>query len=264
MTSKWNASKNAYAENQAYAVQKLLDDYGLSDMTDTVSNWYNTYNPISKYYFRSDDKNQEYSNLSSYLLNQMNNRIDKYLEDNYGTGWENNYWNDDSANELANNFVNSKYDSTLEQLERAYKRGTLNEAGYNSALNNLNSQKGTALSQVKSIGQGITDNYIEDLSSTLSNYMQDYDSTDLRDYNFDMSGADTAIQNKYNSQLDNFATDFDAQTSTLNPFDFSSILGTARADMGDYATNTTQQQTVQGEEAEKKNKKVGLGNTGLF
>lgn len=257
-------SNKEYAEDQAYVAKSLQDKYNLSGLEDDISSWFNTYNPNSKYYFRSNNQEDILNRYSDYLKEQMNDRVNNYLKDNYGYDWQSNYWNDDLTNQYANNFVNTKYNDVLQQLENAYKRGTLNEVGYNNALNNLSNQKGTALSQVKSIGQGITDNYKSDLGDVYTNYMSYFDSDDLNDYNFDMGGLDTAIQNKYNTQLENYGTDFDAQTSSLNPFDFSSILGTARAGMGDYATNTPQQQAVQGEAQENKNKKVGLGNTGLF
>lgn len=269
MASKWEVSNMAYNRNKQNNYNKALNQYGQS-IADLMDQWYANYNPISKYYFRSDDPNKEYERFVNDMTNERKNDLTQYMERNFnGIGgsnmWLDNYWGSTADDAMINNFVNSKYDAALEQLDRALKRGTLSQEGYNSALENLNTQKSGAFSSVGAIGQGLMDDYRNDLSEKATGFNSDIDNFTLNMYDsLNPDAFQQNFDNLYNQQKLNFENDFNLMTQDLNPFDVTQLIGDARVGQG---VNNTQNDELLGaiEDTEKKkNDKVGLGNKGLF
>lgn len=201
---------------------------------------------------------------------QQKKAMENYLNQNFadlGTSnlWLNNYWNSNSDDELVNNFITTNYDNALTQLDRALKRGTLSQSGYDNALENLNTQRSGAQSTIGGIGQGILDNYRTAMQEKATGYHQNLDDYGLAKYgNVSADAFKSDFDKLYSDQQGSFEGDFNLATQDLQPFDVSGIIGNARVAQG---VNNTQSDELLGaiEDVEqKKDKKVGLGNKGLF
>ena len=264
MASKWNASKNAYNENKNYNRNKATSEYG-SDVASLLDNWYATNNPISKYYFRNDDRNKEYNNFIKDTTNDQIKQMQNYLDNTFGTNWDRNYAKNFNSTDLSQNFLDNQYNNALEQLDRALKRGTLSNSGYQSALNNLNTQRSGANVMVNDLAKGIVDNNIADMRNLYEGYGADVSNYDLgkaKTTNIDVFKS--GYNDLMNEQMNNFGDQFALATQNYNPFDMSDIIGNARVQQG---VNNIQSDELLGaiEDTEKKkDKKVGLGNKGLF
>ena len=68
----------------------------------------------------------------------------------------------------------------------------------------------------------------------------------------------------YSDQQGNFEGDFNVATQDLQPFDISGIIGNARVAQGVNNTQTDELLGAIEDSEQKKDKKVGLGNKGLF
>lgn len=272
-----NARKNATRNN---AKAQVARNYGNSQLDQDFSNWldnngyensggyegYGIHKSKSKHF----NSNAMRDDMIHEFTQQQKKAMENYMNQNFadlGTSnmWLDNYWNSGSDDEMVNNFITSNYDNALTQLDRALKRGTLSQSGYDNALENLNTQKSGAQSTIGSIGQGILDNYRTALSEKAQGFGQNLDSYDLSKYG--QVSADkfaNSFNSLYGDQQGSFENDFNLATQDLQPFDVSGIIGNARVAQG---VNNTQTDELLGaiEDSEmKKDKKVGLGNKGLF
>ena len=201
---------------------------------------------------------------------QQKKAMENYMNQNFadlGTSnmWLDNYWGSNADDDYVNNFITTNYDNALTQLDRALKRGTLSQSGYDNALNNLNTQRSGAETTIGNIGKGIMDNYRTALTEKAQGFGANLDNYDLSKYgNVSADKFADSFNKLYGDQQAGFESEFNLATQDLTPFDVSGIIGDARVAQG---VNNTQTDELLGaiEEAEqKKDKKVGLGNKGLF
>ena len=268
MTSKWGASNKAWDENWDYNYKKALDEYN-QRVADKINEYYKP-RDYGKYYFRHDDRDQEYNDIVNKLQNADTKAMQNYLDTNFaGLGgsnmWLNNYWNGNELNDLTNTFIANNYNDALAQLERAKGRGYLSAGGYNNALNNLNNQMSGAKATVGDIGKGILDDYRADLTNKAQGYMTDLDNYNLNRY--DTINADKWQQDfndLYNQQQQGLESKFNLATNGLNLFDTSDLIGNARLSQGVTNNQSDELYNAIDEQNQKKSKKVGLGNVGLF
>lgn len=272
-----NARKNSTRNN---AKTKLTRDYNNNQLDQDFSNWLNNngYENSGGYdnygIYKSKSKNFKSDAMRDDMINeftqQQKKAMENYMNQNFadlGTSnmWLDNYWNSGSDDEMVNNFITSNYDNALTQLDRALKRGTLSQSGYNNALENLNTQKSGAESTIGSIGQGILDNYRTALTEKAQGFGQNLDNYDLSKYG--QVSADkfaNSFNNLYGDQQKSFENDFNLATQDLQPFDISGIIGNARVAQGVNNTQTDELLGAIEDSEQKKDKKVGLGNKGLF
>lgn len=272
-----NARKSATRNN---AKAQVARNYNNSQLDQDFSNWldnngyensggYDGYG-IHKSKSKHFNSNAMRDDMIHEFTQQQKKAMENYMNQNFadlGTSnmWLDNYWNSGSDDEMVNNFITSNYDNALTQLDRALKRGTLSQSGYDNALENLNTQKSGAQSTIGSIGQGILDNYRTALTEKAQGFGQNLDSYDLSKYG--QVSADkfaNSFNSLYGDQQGSFENDFNLATQDMQPFDVSGIIGNARVAQG---VNNTQTDELLGaiEDSEmKKDKKVGLGNKGLF
>lgn len=260
---------NLYNKYYNVNTNKLNNNYAGDDaLMKSFNDWYapNNYN------LGILNKNADsiYKDFVNYQTDQDKNALNSYINKNFaGLGgsnlWLDNYWNNSADDEMVNNFIDTNYNNALKQLDRALKRGTLTQSGYNDALNNLNTQKSGAYTTVGSIGQSIMDQYKNDLTEKVQGFGTDVNNYTLDNRNMlNTSNFENSLNNLYNDQKNNFESQFNLMTQDLSPFDVTSIIGDARVGQG---VNNTQSDQLLGaiEDNEKKKKdKVGLGNTGLF
>lgn len=253
--------------NDLYNNENLLNDFKNAVTSGDISS-------AQGNFYKSKDKYVNYDAYVNDLINKFTNKqqnsLQNYMDSNFaGLGgsniWADNYWNSKSDDDLVNNFINNEYNTALEQLDRALNRGTLTQSGYNDALNNLNLQKSGAQTTIGGIGQGIIDDYRNDLMNKANSFNTDIDNYKLSMYDSINSDAfQKSFDDLYNNQLNSFENDFNLQTQDLNPFDVTQIIGDARVSQG---VNNTQPDQLLGaieDNEKKKNDKVGLGNQGLF
>ena len=218
---------------------------------------------------KSDEQNFSNDMINKFEKEQKK-AMQNYLNQNFadlGTSdmWLNNYWNSNSDDELVNNFITNNYDNALTQLDRALKRGTLSQSGYDNALENLNTQKSGAFSTIGNIGQGIMDNYRTALSERAIGYNQNMDDYSLAKYgNVSADAFKSDFDKLYSDQQGNFEGEFNLATQDLQPFDISGIIGNARVAQGVNNTQTDELLGAIEDSEQKKDKKVGLGNKGMF
>lgn len=255
----------ANMQNQQANAANMLASKGYSDVLDDYRDYLNKMNGLTF--------NTEEQNLKNYKTNQEKTNKDnlkQYIDTNFaGLGgsniWLDNYWNNSSDDAMVDNFINNNYNVALEQLDRALQRGTLSQSGYNNALENLNTQKSGAYSTIGDISQGIMDNYKTALTEKAQSFGQDVDSYNFDQRNLVNSGKfKESFDNLYNTQKQGFENEFNLMTQDLQPFDVSGIIGNARVAQGVNNTQTDELLGAIEDNEAKKDKKVGLGNKGLF
>lgn len=258
-----------YGKNKQEAYDKLASDYSNDEnLLNAFNNWYGDNNNVWSAAF--DNKDKVYNNFVNYQTNEDKAALDRYLDQTFsGLGgsnmWLDNYWNSTADDEYVNNFVDTNYNNALGQLDRALKRGTLTQSGYNDALNNLNTQKSGAYSTIGAIGQGIMDDYRNALTEKAQGFGSDVNNYTLSNRNnVDIDNFQNSFNSLYNDQKNNFESQFNLMTQDVNPFDVTAIIGDARVGQG---VNNTQSDQLLGaieDNEKKKSDKVGLGNQGMF
>lgn len=260
------------------AKDKILDKYNNNTLHTDFIDWldnggYERYGQDTNYglhktsgFRQNDMMNDMINDFSDHNKQELINYMDKnFIGLGGSNAWMDNYWSDASDDEYVNNFINTNYDNALTQLDRALKRGTLTQKGYNSALNDLNTQKSSAYTTVGNIGQGIVDDNKNTLLKQVNDFNTDIDNYNLNNYKHDYIGNfEKRLQNTYNNQQKNFQSQFDTATDGLVPFDISGIIGDARVAQGVNNTQTDPLLTAIEDTEKKKDQKVGLGNKGLF
>ena len=271
--ARLNATRNQ-------ATSKVARDYGNEQLNTDFRNWlnnngYENSGGVGNYgIHKSKGKNFNQTGMSNDMIHeftqQQKKAMENYMNQNFadlGTSnmWLDNYWGSNAADDYVNNFITTNYDNALTQLDRALKRGTLSQSGYDNALNNLNTQRSGAETTIGNIGKGIMDNYRTALTEKAQGFGANLDNYDLSKYgNVSADKFADSFNKLYGDQQAGFESEFNLATQDLSPFDVSGIIGDARVAQG---VNNTQTDELLGaiEEAEqKKDKKVGLGNKGLF
>lgn len=261
------------------AKNTITNSYENDKLNTDFANWWDSggyakMNPTNNFGVHKSGGKFNQAGMKDDIINKFTDynkrNLQNYMDSNFadlGTSnlWLNNYWTNSSDDDLVNNFINTNYDNTLSQLDRALKRGTLSQKGYDSALNDLNKQKSAAYTTVGGIGQGIIDGYKTALTEKAQGYGQNIDKFNLGNYGqFNVNDFQTDFQDTYNNQLANFENDFNLMTQDYTPFDVSGIIGDARVAQGVNNTQTDPLLSAIEDTEKKKDQKVGLGNKGLF
>lgn len=271
MSDKWSTSESAWNKNRQANLNKVKDNYTNNDLItalqDAINAKYNK-NDYGKYYFRNDNALNEYNNIVNDFTNKQKNNIQsaltnasKLYDPIYGGGFNSNY-----ADQYVNNYLNDKYYDAMEQLDRAKSRGTLNDVGYNRAVNDLATQMSAGKSTYGSIGRDIVSNYNTGMQNKIEDYqnlLNDYDLAN--DYGrLNQNTINTQLNDIYNNYLSGFEGDFNAAMAGQEPFDVSGILGNAKVAQG--VTNSQNNSLIEAinDQNSKKKQKVGLGNEGIF
>ena len=268
---KWATSDSAWNENRNKNLQRVSNTYTNNDLIqalqDAINKKYDK-RDYGKYYFRDDDYNKEYedilnnftTNQKNNLQNTLNNAAVMY-DPTYNGGFNTNY-----ADQYVNDFLNTKYNDALEQLDRAKSRGTINDVGYNKALQDLATQLSAGKSTYGSIGRDIISGYNTGMQTSINNYQNLLDNynlnTDYGKLNSDV--INNSLSNTYNNYLSGFENDFNAAMLGQEPFDVSGILGNAKVAQGVVNPQSNSLVDAISDQNSKKKQKVGLGNEGIF
>lgn len=275
MTRSYETQKSRANSTMKQAKNQVTKDYQNAQLDTDFANWLASggYDWSGKHNIWTDSRFNQGAmkkDMINTFENEQKKAMKNYINQNFadlGTSnmWLDNYWNSGSDDELVNNFITSNYDNALTQLDRALKRGTLSQSGYDNALENLNTQKSGAYSTIGNIGQGILDNYRTAMQEKATGYHQNLDDYSLAKYgNVSADAFKSDFDNLYSDQQGNFEGDFNVATQDLQPFDISGIIGNARVAQGVNNTQTDELLGAIEDSEQKKDKKVGLGNKGLF
>lgn len=270
-SDKWEASKNSWESNRRKNLQRAANEFSDNDLVKALQNQLNQYynnTPLSKYYFRENDANNEYNKaINQIKSNQTKNaqtaltNASKMYDPTYGGGFNTNF-----ADQYLNNYLTTNYNDALEQLDRAKSRGTINDVGYNRALNDLATQLSANKSTYGAIGRDIISGYNTGMQTNINNYQNLLDNYNLNT-DYGRLNADTinkSLSDSYNNYLAGFENDFDAAMAGQTPFDVSGILGNAKVAQGVVNPQTNSLVDAISEQNSKKKQKVGLGNEGIF
>lgn len=256
-------------QNRVNNIVNQVDKYNNSDLSNDLRNYIN--NNIGKYgIYKSSYNNANNQKALNDFTNNQKQNLQNYLDNNFydlggSNTWVNKYYDNNFGQNNVNNLLDTQYNAALEQIDRAQKRGLLSDTGYQSALNNLNNQYSSGYSSVNNINQGILDDFKNELTETAQGYM-----TDLGNYNLGKYGTMNTqnwsdnLQNVYDNQQNNYQSQFDNATQGMNLFDTSNIINNARVEQGVNNAQTDELESAIDDNFRQKNKKAGLGNTGVF
>lgn len=235
------------------------------------------YKSSSKHWNKENATKDALNDYRDYYLKELSNDLDKSNQfDTTNYGYVNDLMN--NSKNYVGDFLQNYYDDTYSQLEAAQKRGLLTDTSFNKGIDYLNDKN---FSWNKSLSDDlntlITD-YGNQYNIARGNYEDNRDTSIaklkdsfLTDYtgNYGELGDLRNSKNLFDSTygIDNLYNDFTAgalsNTNSL-PFDISEII--ANAKIGSGINNVQSNELLQAIEDNEKqeDKKVGLGNQGVF
>lgn len=276
MTADNSTIANRFNDTVNKGKNKLDNLYNNDDLTQDYANWMGTwgntnYEGDMHGIHKSKSKNFNQGGLLNDSITGFEdynkNKLDNWSQNYFYSDWigRNNLWDSNSDDEYVNNYLNTEYDSALEQLERALKRGTLTDTTYQNALDQLNSDRLAAETYLGDKTQSVIDGYISNLEKLGTNIQTDIDKYTLANYsqaNSDFFG--NQIDDLYNQQLNSLASNMEAAMDGFVPFDVSSIIGNAQVAGGINNNLSENLINVINDNKIKKDQQIGLGNQGIF
>lgn len=273
---KKEKSANAYnnALNNSADVLNKRYDLG-SDNSDLLAGYQqalsDAYNKNSKYFYKQNTDDI----LNGYLDDLTNKYKAGYQQsfDNLFTGFGttndylDNIWTRQSDDQFVNDYLQKYYDDAMNRLDTAKSRGLLNESGYNTALNELNTRNSAAKGQVNELTDAVVNDYRDQWGTLGSNIQAGIDNFNLSQRNSNLGENWT---NQYNNLLGEQQQNFDANLNNAvagyTPYDVSDLLATARSSQGVINPGENNSELLQSlKDRENKNQnKIGLGNQGIF
>ena len=264
-------------QNNQAAINKINTKYNNADLTQGLSDWLGS----GGYEQWGSPQNWLLKNSGGKWTDTVaNNRIDDIINDyaaykgqqlknavyNYGdpANYKSNLRNSQQITDLKNNYLNDQYTSALNSLDAALKRGSLTQRGYDKAFKNLGIQRSAANSLMNTTVDNWLSGYDEEFQNVLNKY-----NNQAENYNLGLSNVynpeklQTEFNDVYGNLTNNIEGDFYNQMAGTQFFDPSSLIGEAKVQQG-VATPTNNLLGAIEENEQKKNKKVGLGNQGVF
>ena len=265
-------------QNNQAAIDRLSNKYNNADLTQGLSDWLGS----GGYEDWGSAENSKLKNSGGgWTSSVANNRINDIISDygaykgqqlqnavyNYGdpARYKSNFYTNQQLDTLKNSYLNDQYKNALNSLDAALKRGTLTQAGFDKARKNLDMQNSAARSSMNDIVDTWLGGYDEKFQKVLNDYNnkanEEFDLGLVNTYN--PENLQVEFNDTYGKLANNLEGDFYNQMAGTQFFDPSSLIGEAKVQQG----VTNQGNNLLGaieENEQKKNKKVGLGNQGLF
>jgi hypothetical protein len=176
---------------------------------------------------------------------------------------------------FVNSTVAAQFDPLGAQLINAQKRGTLNDTGYQAALDALNAKRNAATSTVRTLGQGILSANQSDLNSYITGARSDVNNLSLG-ASFDPNTYATGAQQKVTADLSGLGGALKnavGDTQYANLSDLINAGGAVQGSQNPSASNPAGNPATAGagdlspafQPADVlANQKRGLGNVGAF
>lgn len=262
-TARQQAFTNVRNNTNSYFTDRGLDPTNYSSYIDEILNQAFGNVPTS-----ADNPGQL---LTGNYGEQAANRARGADVDRYTTALNNLFTPGFSSERLPNSFDDDFLSQLLEEqfgtarqgFDRSYARGNLTDAGYNTAITELNRQREPAMSYLQDVGSGVLaqgraslDDFANKAFSNLNNYQL---------------GQNFSIDN-YSSGLDNVMNDFAANyrgkirgvVGNQDLFDTSTVQQRAGASQGVSNNRSGALVDALANQEAERDKSRGLGSQGVF
>lgn len=188
--------------------------------------------------------------------------VGQYAPDNFGQS----AFASTADDAVIDAILDEQFGGASDAIMRAYDRGTLNQQGFDYAMNNLNTQKSAAMSQLQDIGGGVLSGYRDQLQDVADSAYSGASSWDF---------GDTFDPSSYQSQLDTLqgelggALEGDLRTAVGGQqfFDTSGLISKAGVSQGQQNTGLGGSGGLLASLQDRKKKEEdqrGLGTQGSF
>lgn len=141
------------------------------------------------------------SDIGSTLLDDLRNeQIREYqrsINDYAPEGFENTAFSSTADDAILNAILGEQFGEASDSILRARDRGTLNDAGFQYAMDNLNTQKSAAMARLQDTGGGILEGYRNQLGDIAGNARTGAGNYDFGD-TFDPSVYRTQLETRQN------------------------------------------------------------------
>lgn len=159
------------------------------------------------------------------LAAQRNNLTQQYNA-MFSPNYQNTAIGDDLLNSNENDLLSGQQTSAQQAIDRAHARGTLDDTGYQYAIDQLGSQAAAAKSKIDAAGQTVLDKYRTGITDALGNA-----TTSIANWNYNDPYSLSNTQNTVNSLVDtdkaNAGNDFLSAVSGQQYFDPTTLLAQA-------------------------------------
>jgi len=233
---------NTQAANRGYD-QQLVDQYG-------VGNLYRSELDRVRRGFAEDDTNPMYGERTlfddavSQGTNRYRNDLNKQFDQFAGDGFSSQMFADTADDSILESILGSQYGDVMSQIDASRARGTLNDTGYNKALQKLNQQKLSGRSQIEDLGRGVLSGYRSQLDTLAGNERNKIGAADFN-RGYDVNSAQGRLSSLRDSLSGRMEGDIYRATDGQSFFDPSSILSYGATQQGFF--NPSKQAGVGGD-----------------
>lgn len=199
--------------------------------------------------------NNATTNQRTQYGNQVNNM--------FGNDYANQRVSSSMDDDIISRILGEQYDPALQQVQRAFERGTINDQGFQTAMNALNNQRTTANANLQTTGGGLLQS-IRDSLTGVGNEARNAASNYQLGTTFDPNSYSTRADTIYNEGISGLEGNLRNAIGGQQFFDIGSILNQGKTAQGTANNgNRALFDAFAADEADK-NKQRGLGTQGVF
>lgn len=248
--------------NQRGFDQQILDALNprLTSELDRVRSTIPNRDPSPGNYFSNTIADTVMDDYRDQQVRSHNQAIDRFAD----TGFADNLWANTADDAILNSIISENYTPAAQQINNAFRRGSLNQQGFDTAMRDLDSQRTAATSNLQNVGQGVLSGFRTDLQDIGSQARTSANNFQL---------GDTFNPNTYQTQIDNMFADQQGrlegsvrQAVGNDPlFDINSIIQGAGARQGVTSGNAPLLDNFyEAENQRRRGTRRGLGTQGVF
>jgi len=208
---------------------------------------------------------QMFTDLRGRIEGDTVDRFKRELNTNNGLGAGRDRFADDFGSQFSQNVFDTQYSDAQGALQRGFDRGTLTQGAYDRAVGDLTGDRSGAQGRLDTYRRGVLD-------TTRSSYDDavGQQKSNLGDFSlggtFDLGGAQSQLNNTFNSLSNNFEGSFNNAIGNEKFFDWNTLIGNANANAGAENSKFNAPLWLKAkEESDANNDQYrGLGSTGGF
>ena len=207
--------------------QGLTDKYNLGGLyTDAINQQSkgiaeDDTNPYAKY-----NTQTAFNDALSQALGLYRGNTTSAINNITGDKFSHNYFGDATDDPYLEQILGGQKNDAMTTIDAAYKRGQLNDQGYERAKAELNSQYSSGMADLQGIGMGVLNGYRDNLNKTKEDALK-YAGNLNFDTNYDTSKYQQDIMNMVNQYQGSMQNDLNLASAGHNFFDVNSLLGKA-------------------------------------
>lgn len=206
-------------------------------------------------------------NIADIVLgNATTNRRTQYsnqINNMFGNDFANQRVASTADDSYIDSILGEQYNPALEQIQRAFERGTVNEQGFQTAMNSLNNQRTTAAANLQQTGGGLLQS-IRDSLSGVGNEARNAASNYQLGTTFDPTSYQSRADTIFNEGMSGLEGNLRNAIGGQQFFDIGSILNQGRTAQGTANNNNRALFDAFQADEQNKNKQRGLGTQGVF